>query len=97
MYALDLFIEKYGKDLLWYCPKKYWEYVGVLGFYLFLSGRKMDGVKNVLASFAHGAMSKYKLLFTVAFLPVPSKGVIHLYKIGVHFYGKYKRLLRLIR
>jgi glycosyltransferase involved in cell wall biosynthesis len=97
VYALDLFIEKYSKDLLWYCPKKYWEYVGVLGFYLFLSGRKMEGVKSVLASFAHGAMSKYKLLFTVAFLPVPSKGVIHLYKIGVHFYGKYKRLLGLIR
>jgi glycosyltransferase involved in cell wall biosynthesis len=93
--ALDLFLAKYGKDLLQYCPKKYWEYVSRLGFYLFLNGRKMDGVRNMLAAFTHGATSKYKLLFTIALLTVPSKGIIYLYKMGVHFYNKYKSILDL--
>ncbi|MGQ9506353.1 MAG: glycosyltransferase family 2 protein [Candidatus Bathycorpusculaceae bacterium] len=97
LYAWDLFVSKYGEDLLGHCPKKYWEYVGVLGFYLFLNGRKMEGMRKVLASFVRGAMSKYKLLFTLALLPVPSKEIIHLYKFGVRFYNKYKSLLGLTR
>jgi glycosyltransferase involved in cell wall biosynthesis len=95
-YALYLFIKKYGKDLLQYCPKKYWGYVGALGYYLFLSGRRIDGIKNVFASLVHGAMPRYRLLFIVAFLLIPSKRIIHFYKIGQRFYNKYKRLLSVI-
>jgi len=95
IHMLNLFIEKYGKDLLHHCPTKYWNYIGKLGFYQFLNGKKIHGLKKIFASLPHGGVPKYKFLFTLLCLPIPSKGIIYLYRSSVNLYDKYKNLLSL--
>jgi glycosyltransferase involved in cell wall biosynthesis len=68
IFAQKTFLEQYGKEIKFLCPKYYRQKLALLGLYQVLNGEKIKGRKNIRNSFEFNFSLKYYFLFLISYI-----------------------------